>query len=140
MIPSCSITQLRWETGPVVPQELQQSLSAREMELFNKYDRILTNFTQVKPLTLAPAECPQRSKRGIGPLHVNGCSEKTIGKFFQGPFWAAFHGLIVEHVFAIAELWSSKSQLVPNTFIDATPKEAYITCKCMRITVPPKVS
>jgi len=43
----CSITQLRWETGPVVPQELQQSLSAREMELFNTYDGILTKFTQV---------------------------------------------------------------------------------------------
>lgn len=44
---ACRITQLRWETGPVVPQELQQSLSARELELFNTYDRILTNFTQV---------------------------------------------------------------------------------------------
>lgn len=45
--PLYRITQLRWETGPVIPQELQQSLSAREMELFNTYDRILTNFTQV---------------------------------------------------------------------------------------------
>lgn len=41
------ITQLRWETGPVVPQELQRSLSAREMELFNAYDRILTDYSQV---------------------------------------------------------------------------------------------
>ncbi|CAM9243981.1 unnamed protein product [Scytosiphon promiscuus] len=45
-----SITQLRWETGPVVPRELQQSLSLTEMELFNTYDRILTNFTRRKRL------------------------------------------------------------------------------------------
>ncbi|CAN0197061.1 unnamed protein product, partial [Hapterophycus canaliculatus] len=46
------ITQLRWETGPVVPQELQQSLSAREMEFFNTYDRILTRFTRVSYVVL----------------------------------------------------------------------------------------
>lgn len=41
------ITQLRWETGPVIPQELQQSLSARERDLFNAYDGILTNYAEV---------------------------------------------------------------------------------------------
>ncbi|CAM9487477.1 unnamed protein product, partial [Sphacelaria rigidula] len=40
------ITQLRWETGPVIPQELQQSLSARERDLFNAYDGILTNYAE----------------------------------------------------------------------------------------------
>ncbi|CAM9552250.1 unnamed protein product, partial [Discosporangium mesarthrocarpum] len=43
---SARIAQLRWETGPVVPQELQSSLSPREMELFNSYDRLLTNYMQ----------------------------------------------------------------------------------------------
>lgn len=40
------ITQLRWETGPVIPQELQQSLSARERDLFNAYDGILTDYAE----------------------------------------------------------------------------------------------
>lgn len=42
------ITQLRWETGPVVPHQLQRSLSTREMEFFNAYDRILTTYAQVR--------------------------------------------------------------------------------------------
>jgi GINS complex subunit 1 len=40
------VTQLRWETGPVIPDLLRSNLSSIEQDFFNKYDRLLTDYQQ----------------------------------------------------------------------------------------------
>jgi GINS complex subunit 1 len=40
------VTQLRWETGPVIPDLLRANLSSLEQDFFNKYDRLLTDYQQ----------------------------------------------------------------------------------------------
>eukprot|EP00937_MAST-01D_sp_MAST-1D-sp2_P005330 g5330.t1 len=38
------VKQLRWETGPVVPEHLQRLLSGKEVEFFGAYDRALSGY------------------------------------------------------------------------------------------------
>ncbi|CAM9486333.1 unnamed protein product [Choristocarpus tenellus] len=75
------IAQLRWETGPVVPQELQQNLSSREMEFFNKYDKILTGYMQDFELDLTADLQPPKE------LHVEVRVLQDCGEIMtdQGP-------------------------------------------------------
>ncbi len=40
------LRRLRWETGPIIPDALRINLSAREMEFFGAYSRLLADFQQ----------------------------------------------------------------------------------------------